>query len=90
MVSNRLFEVFRKASPVGQRALLWSCECSDGKPKVGMALAAGETKLLWNKVPVPKNLGLDFQDAYGLKTPWCGKHGSELCAAVFTSKKPAG
>ncbi len=89
VVSDRLFEAFRKASPVRQRALLWSCGCSDGKPKVGLALAAGETTFLWNKVPVPKKLGLDFQDAYRLKTPWCGKHGSELCEAVFTGKKPA-
>lgn len=90
VVSDRLFEAFRNASPVRQRALLWSCGCSDGKPKVGMALAAGATKSLWNKLAVPKNLGLDFQYAYRLKTPWCGKHGSEFCEAVFTGKKPAG
>ena len=89
VVSARVFLAYTKASQTRQRALLWSCGCSDGKPKGGLGLPAGQTTHLWNKVAVPKNLGLDFNSAHSLQTMWCGKHGPEFCEAVVTGKNPA-
>ena len=90
VVSDRVFAGYGIASKIRQRALLWSCGCSDGKPKAGLALPAGQTTHLWTKVGVPKKLGLEFDSAHSLKTMWCGKHGPEFCEAVLTGKKPAG
>ena len=90
MVSDRVFAEYSNASKIRQRALLWSCGCSSGKPKAGLGLPAGQTTHLWTKVAVPENLGFDFHNAHRLKTMWCGKHGSEFCEAVVTGKKPTG
>ena len=90
VVSDRVFAKYGNASKIRQRALLWSCGCSAGKPKGGLGLPAGQTTPLWNKVAVPQKLGLDFHSAHSLKTMWCGKHGPEFCEAVVTGKNPAG
>ena len=90
VVSDRVFEAYKEATKIRQRALLWSCGCSDGKPGAGLELPVEETTYLWEKVAVPGNLGLDFHSAYRLKTMWCGKHGPEFCEALITGKSPGG
>ena len=82
--------VYTNASKIRQRALLWSCGCSDDKLKAGLGVPAGQTTHLWTKVTAPKKLGLVFDSAYRLKTMWYGKHGPEFCESVVTGKKPAG
>ena len=90
VVSDRVFAGYGNASEIRQRALLWSCGCGDGKPKVGLDLPAGQTTPLSTKVALPKKLGLDFHSAYRLNTMWCKKHGPKFCETVVTGKKPAG
>lgn len=90
VVSERVYAGYLSAPKTRQRAILRSCGCTLGKANTGLALPAGEATNLWSKVGVSKNLGLDFQNAYRRKAPWCGKHGNEFCEAVASGKKPAG
>ena len=88
VVSERVFAQYERASELRQRALLWSCGCSGRSNQGGLAVAAGQTSLLWGRMKVPRNMGLDFAQAYRLKSAWCPKHGAELCEALLTGKKP--
>ena len=90
VVSDRVFEAYSGASEIRQRALLWTCGCNDGEIGAGLGLSAGQTTELWDEVAVPSNLGLDFHNAYRLKSKWCATHGPEFCEAVITGKNPAG
>ena len=90
VVSDRVYAAYRSAPKWRQRAILRSCGCGVGKANLGLTLPADEAANLWSKAPVPKNLGLDFQNAHRRKAPWCGKHGDEFCEAIVSGKKPAG
>ena len=89
VVSDRVYAAYRSAPKWRQRAILKSCGCGVGKANLGLTLPAGEATNLWSKAPVPKNLGLDFQNAHRRKAPWCEKHGDEFCEAIVSGKKPA-
>ena len=90
VVSDRVYNDYSKASKVRRRALLWSCGCADGRPGGGLELPEGETSFLWDEVPVPGSLGLDFAAAHRLKSQWCLVHGPEFCEAVLTGETPGG
>ena len=90
VVSDRVLEAYTEASQIRQRALLWSCGCSDGDTGGGLELQTEETTYLWDQIPVSGNLGLDFQTAYRLQSKWCRIHGPEFCEALVTGAKPAG
>ena len=89
VVSERVFAQYERASELRRRALLWSCGCNGrSNRRGGLAVAAGQTSHLWKRITVPRNMGLDFAQAYRLKSAWCPKHGAELCEALLTGKKP--
>ena len=88
VVSERVFAQYQGASKLRQRALLWSCGCRGRSNQGGLAVAAGQTSHLWERMTVPSNMGLDFAHAYRLKSAWCPEHGAELCEALLTGKKP--
>ena len=89
-VSDRVFDAYNRASQLRRRALIWSCGCEGDTQGGGLALLSGETPKLWDKLPAPENMGLDFESFYRLKSQWCAIHGSEFCEAVVTGKPPAG
>lgn len=80
-VSERVFAQYKRVSQLRQRVLLRGCECRNRAGR-------GGSSSLWRKMEVPKGLGLDFGHAYRLESPWCPKHGAELCEALITGKKP--
>ena len=88
MVSERVFSQYRSASKLRQRALLWSCGCSDGIAGTGFDVPAGQTSCLWEEVSAPTGIGLDFPSMYRLKSAWCKTHGPEFCEAIITGKPP--
>ena len=88
VVSKRVFAQYERASELRRRALLWSCGCRRRSNRGGLAVAAGQTSLLWEGMKVPRNMGLDFDQAYRLKSAWCPAHGAELCEAVVTGRRP--
>ena len=88
VVSERVFAQYERASELRRRALLWSCGCSGRSNQGGLAVAAGQTSLLWGRMKVPRNMGLDFAQAYRLKSAWCPDHGAELCEAIVTGRRP--
>ena len=87
VVSERVYAGYLSAPKNRQRALLRSCGCAVGKQNMGLDLQERDAKDLWSKGPVPKNLGLDFQNAYRRKAMWCGEHGDAFCKAVLSGKK---
>ena len=88
VVSDCVYAAYNGAPKIRQRAILRSCGCAVGKPSAGLNFPAGQAKNLWSKIPVPKNLSLNFQTAYQRKVPWCEKHGDEFCEAVLSGRKP--
>ena len=81
-VSERVFAQYKRVSQLRQQVLLQGCEC---RSRAGR----GGSSSLWKKMEVPKGLGLDFGHAYRLESPWCPKHGAELCEALITGRKPS-
>ena len=57
VVSDRVFGGYQKASKPRQRALIWSCGCSDGTHEAGLDVPIGETRCLWDKESAPGHLG---------------------------------
>ena len=88
VVSERVLAQYQEASKLRQRALLWSCGCNGRSNRGGLTVAAGQTSLLWRRMKAPRNMELDFAQAYRLKSAWCPEHGAELCEALLTGKKP--
>lgn len=89
VVSDRVFDEYERASRLRQRALVWSCGCSDGIQGAGLDVAIGGTSCLWEKEAVPRHLGLDFESVYKLESLWCRTHGAEFCEAIVSGKRPA-
>ena len=79
-VSERVFGQYKRVSQLRQQVLLRGCEC---RSRAGR----GGSSSLWRKMAVSKDLGLDFGHAYRLESPWCPKHGAELCEALITGQK---
>ncbi len=90
VVSDRVFAGYEGASKPRQRALIWSCGCSDGTRGAHSSASADQPPSLWAKQAAPKNLGLDFGSIYGRKAGWCKRHGTEFCEAIVAGKNPAG
>lgn len=90
VVSDRVYGDYSRASKIRRRALMWSFGCMDGRPGGALELPEGETSFLWDEVPVPGSLGLDFAAAHRLKPQWCLVHGSEFCEALLTGEIPGG
>ena len=89
VVSERVFAQYQGASKLRQRALLWSCGCNGRSNRGGLAVAAGQTSHLWDRMTVPRDMGLDFAQAYRLKSAWCPDHGAQLCEAIVTGRWPS-
>ena len=89
VVSERVFKGYEAGSQLRQKALLCSCGCSGRKRGSGLDIPTGQGSLLWKKVAVPGNLGLDFANAYRLTKSWCPRHGAEFCETVVTGRRPA-
>ena len=90
VVSDRVFAGYERASKLGQRALIWSCRCSDGTRGAGSSASADQPPSLWAKQAAPKKLGLDFGSIYRRNAGWCKKHGAEFCEALVAGNNPAG
>ena len=90
VVSDRVYAGYERASKLRQRALMWSCGCSQRGGRTGLGTPIGTTSCLWEEQPAPDNLGLDFECVYRLDSPWCVKHGSEFCEAIVTGKLTSG
>ena len=90
VVSDVVYVSYQKASRPRQRALIWSCGCSDGTLGAGLDVPIGGTSCLWEKAPAPGHLGLDFENVYLLKSRWCKVHGAEFCETIVSGKRPAG
>ena len=88
-VSDRVFNGYNRASLLRRRALIWSCGCEGGITGDGLDVPIGETTKLWDQLPAPEDMGLDFEEFYRLKSEWCKVHGSEFCEAIITGKRPA-
>ena len=88
VVSDRVFAGYQKASRLRQRALIWSCGCSNGTAGAGLDVPIGETSCLWEKAAAPGHLGLDFESVYKLKSLWCKRHGVEFCETLVSGKRP--
>ena len=87
-VSDRVFSLYENGSQLRQRALLWSCGCSNGVQSPGLDVPIGCTSYLWEKEPTPPGLGLDFARVHRLNTLWCQTHGPEFCEAIVTGMRP--
>ena len=88
-VSDRVYAGYDHAGQLRRRALIWSCGCDGGTQGAGLDIPSGETPKLWDQLPAPEDLGLDFENFYRLKSQWCAVHGSEFCEAIVTGKRPA-
>ena len=88
-VSDRVFNQYKSASELRQRALLWSCGCN-GDNGQGRGLEADEDEMvdLWDENAVLEGRGLDFDTYHSLKSKWCSIHGAEFCEAIVTGCLP--
>lgn len=89
LVSDRFYAELGKGSAVRRRAALWSCGCAGTSVGPGFEANEGETPALWNAENAPAGESFDFATMYRLTAPWCDRHGSEFCEAIFTGKEPA-
>lgn len=88
-ISDRVFDLYSRASKLRQRALIWSCGCEGTTQGAGLDAAIGETSCLWDEEPIPEGLGLDFESLFRLNSNWCVTHGAEFCETIVTGKRPA-
>lgn len=88
IVSARMFHRYERFSELRRRALLYSCGCDGSVLGQGLNAPIGTTRYLWDKQPVPQNLGFDFANLHRLKSKWCDIHGAEFCEALVTGKHP--
>lgn len=88
VVSDRVFSRYQEASYIRQRALLWTCGCSEDAQGDGLDAPIGETKYLWTEEPAPAEVGLDFDQLHRLKSEWCCVHGAEFCETIVTGSRP--
>ena len=87
VVSDRVFAMYKNASQLRQRALIWSCGCKNGEIGEGLDVAIGQTTCLWERESAPSDLGLDIEDIYRLCSKWCKTHGPEFCETIVTGKR---
>ena len=88
VVSDRVYQQYKQASLLRQRALTWSCGCSNGTRGTGLNVRMGQTSPLWKRSPAPTDVGLDFAYLHRLNSPWCALHGADFCEAIITGKRP--
>ena len=88
VVSERVFARYQEASYIRQRALLWTCGCSEDAQGDGLDAPIGATECLWTEEPAPAEMGLDFDQLYRLKLKWCCMHGAEFCETIVTGCRP--
>lgn len=88
VASPRVFDALSRGSNLHRRAALWSCGCHGEVLGPGLDVGTDETESLWENVPAPVGLGLDFETAYRLTSLWCVTHGPEFCEALVTGKRP--
>ncbi len=88
LVSSRVFDQYKAAKSLRQRAIIWSCGCGIEGIGDGLDAAAGTTRNLWNEEPVPADKGFDFETMYRLQSKWCPRHGPEFCEVIYTGKRP--
>ena len=89
VVSERVFAQYKRVSRLRQQALFQGCGCRGRSNRGGLAVAAGQTSHLWERMTVPRDMGLDFAHAYRLKSAWCPDHGAQLCEAIVTGRRPS-
>ena len=88
VVSDRVFESYKRASELRHLALMWSCGCDGSVRGGGLDIPIGRTANLWGQELAPGDLGLDFENLHRLESLWCVTHGAEFCEAVVTNKRP--
>lgn len=68
VVSERVFAQYKRVSRLRQQALFQGCGCRGRSNRGGLTVAAGQTSHLWERMTVPRDMGLDFDHAYRLET----------------------
>ena len=88
VVSERVFDEYRRASELRQKALFWDCGCAGATEGAGLEFQAGRARRFWYERHVPQGLGLDFGKMFVTELGWCEMHGPGFCEALATGKLP--
>ena len=88
LVSDRVFALYKNASQLRQRALIWSCGCDEEDAGKGLDVAINLTSCLWEEEPAPQDIGLDFENIHRLCSKWCKIHGPDFFETIVTGKRP--